>query len=261
MFQSVPAALLGDASAVGGYLRRLRGLAGYLDAAAQRYREAAHDGRVPTQVGTRQAIEQIENHLRKDIADDVLLTVRLPADTDQAAFRVEAAGIVGSEVRPALRRLLTCLQDELLPAARTDQQVGIRSVPGGTEGYLAAVRRHTTTELSPEQIHQIGLDVLAALQDEWAELGGKTLGLTDVPSILERLREDPSLRFRDSAEIVAVVSDALQRAEEARGRWFPALDIPRCVIEEIDPAEAGNAPLAYYRPPAAGGNGPARSAC
>jgi uncharacterized protein (DUF885 family) len=256
MFQSVPAALLGDAGAVRGYLHRLRGLAGYLDAAAQRYREAALDGRVPTEVGARQAIDQIQNHLRQHIADDVLLTVHLPEDADQAAFRAEAAGIVGSEVRPALRRLLTCLQDELLPAARPDEQVGIRSVPGGTEGYLAAVRRHTTTGLSPDEIHQIGLDVLAALQDEWAELGGKTLGLTDVPSILERLREDPSLRFRDSGEIVTMVSDALARAEEARGRWFPALDIADCVIEEIDPAEASNAPLAYYRPPAAGGQRP-----
>lgn len=256
MFQSVPAALLGDAGAVGGYLRRLRGLAGYLDATAQRYREAARDGRVPTQVGTRQAIDQIQSHLGKDVAGDVLLTVRLPAGADEAAFRAEAASIVGSEVRPALRRLLTCLQDELLPASRPDEQVGIRSVPGGTEGYLAAVRRHTTTGLSPEEIHQTGLEVLAGLQEEWAELGGKTLGLTHVPSILERLREDQSLRFRDSAEILTMAADALQRAEGARDRWFPALDIPGCVIEEIDPVEAGHAPLAYYRPPAAGGQRP-----
>jgi len=46
---------------------------------------------------------------------------------------------------------------------------------------------------------------------------------------------------------------ALRRAEEARDGWFPRFDIPDCVIEEIDPVEAGNAPLAYYRPPAAGG--------
>ena len=256
MFQSVPAALLDDADAVDGYLHRLRGLAGYLDAATERYREATRDGRASTQVGTRQAIDQIEGHLGQDIGEDVLLTVHLPEDVDQAAFRAEAGAIVSSEVRPALRRLLTCLQDEVLPAARPDEQVGICFVPAGTDGYLAAVARHTTTGLSPEQIHQIGLDALAALQDEWAELGGKALGLTDVSAILDRLREDPDLRFRDSAEIVATTSDALRRAEQARGRWFPALDIPDCVIEEIDPVEAGNAPLAYYRPPAAGGRRP-----
>src|SRR5579863_5698323 len=59
VFQSVPAALLGAADA---YLQRLRGLAGYFDAVTRRYREASRDGRVPTQVGVRQAVEQLEGH-------------------------------------------------------------------------------------------------------------------------------------------------------------------------------------------------------
>jgi uncharacterized protein (DUF885 family) len=74
-----------------------------------------------------------------------------------------------------------------------------------------------------------------------------------VPDILHRLRTDPALRFTDSAQIVATVSDALARAEAARADWFPPLAVPGCVIEEIDPVEAGNSALAYYRPPGAGG--------
>ncbi len=253
VFMSVPTALLDSAEAVQAYLRRLRGLGGYFDAVTRRYTEAKGDGRIPTQVGTRQAIEQIEGHVGRDVTDDVMVTVPLPDVADDAAVRREAAGIVEDEIRPALRRLLACLRDELLPVARPDDQVGIRFVPGGTEGYRAAVRKHTTTGLTPEEIHQVGLDCLAALRDEWAELGGRVLGVTDVPAILERLREDTSLRFTDSAEIVRTVTAALQRAEEARNGWFPRFDIPDCIIEEIDPVEAGNAPLAYYRPPAAGG--------
>ncbi len=256
VFQSAPAALLGDAAAAEGYLRRLRGLGGYLDAVTARYREARQDGRVPAEVGTRQAIEQIEGHLGKDLADDALVAVDLPGRLDQAAFRREAAGIVDGEVRPALRRLLACLRDELLPVARPDDRVGICFVPGGPEGYRAAVRKHTTTELSPEEIHRIGLDCLEALRPEWAEIGGRVLQTSEVPEILDRLREDRSLRFTDSAQIVGMVTAALRRAEEARDRWFPRFDIPDCVIEEIDPVEAGNAPLAYYRPPAAGGKRP-----
>jgi uncharacterized protein (DUF885 family) len=253
VFMSVPTALLDSADAVDSYLHRLRGLGRYFDAVTDRYAEAKRDGRIPTAVGTRQAMEQIEGHLARDVADDLMVAVHLPDGVDQAAIRREAAGIVDAEIRPALRRLLACQRDELLPVARPDEQVGIKFVPGGTEGYRAAVRKHTTTELSPEEIHQIGLDCLAALQEEWAELGGRVLGVTDVPTVLERLRDDPALRFTSSAEIVRTVTDALQRAEEARDGWFPRFDIPDCVIEEIDPVEAGNAPLAYYRPPAAGG--------
>ena len=256
VFMSVPAALLDSAAAVDGYLQRLRGLGGYFDAVTARYREARQDGRIPTEVGTRQAMAQIEGHLSRDLTADAMVAVRLPGAVDEAAVRREAAGIVDSQIRPALRRLLACLGDELLPVARPGERVGIRFVPGGAEGYRAAVRKHTTTELAPEEIHQIGLDVLAALQDEWAELGGKVLQVTDVPAIHDQLREDRSLRFTDSAQIVRTVTAALQRAEEARDSWFPRFDIPGCVIEEIDPVEAGNAPLAYYRPPAAGGKRP-----
>jgi uncharacterized protein (DUF885 family) len=253
VFQSVPNAPLTSPPAVADYLTRLRGLRGYLDAVTGRYREALRDGRPSARVGVQQAIDQLEGHLRRDVLDDVLVSVVLPPSADADAVRAEAAVIVGGEVRPALRRLLACLEEELLPAARPDGRVGIRFVPGGPEGYLAAVARHTTTRLSPEEIHQIGLDTLASLADEWAELGGRVLGVSSVPEILDRLRSDPALRFSDSAQIVATVTDALARAEAARADWFPRLDVPGCVIEEIDPVEAGNAPLAYYRPPGAGG--------
>jgi uncharacterized protein (DUF885 family) len=253
VFQSVPNAPLTSPRAVADYLTRLRGLPGYLDAVTGRYREAMRDGRISTRVGVQQAIDQLAGHLRRDVPGDVLVSVALPPSVDADAVRAEAAVIVGGEVRPALRRLLACLEEDLLPAARPDGRVGIRFVPGGPEGYRAAVARHTTTSLSPEEIHRIGLDTLASLADEWAELGGRVLGVTDLPDILARLRSDPALRFTDSAQIVATVTDALARAEAARHDWFPPLDVPGCVIEEIDPVEAGNAPLAYYRPPGAGG--------
>ena len=104
----------------------------------------------------------------------------------------------------------------MLPAARPDQQVGIRFVPGGADGYRAAVRRHTTTGLSPEEIHQIGLDALADLQDEWAELGGNVLGTSRCPvDPRPGCGRTATLRFTDAAEIVRTVTDALDRAEDA----------------------------------------------
>jgi uncharacterized protein (DUF885 family) len=251
-FQSVPTAVLSDAAAVRGYLGRLNRLPEFLDRATARYRQAARDGRISTQVGLRQAIDQLAGHLARDVMADALVAVPLPGDVPHQSVRNAMADTVGRRVRPAMRRLAARLEAEL-PDARPDDKVGIRFVPDGLAGYRAAVRRHTTTDLAPEQIHQIGLDTLASLRAEWAELGGRVLGTSDVPDILGRLRDDPALRFTDSAQIVATVTDALHRAEQARDDWFPPYEIPECVIEEIDPVEAGNAPLAYYRPPAAGG--------
>jgi len=255
-FQAVPTAPLRDGEAVDGYLTRLGALGNYFDAIMDRYREATKDGRVSTRVGVQQAIDQLAGHLALSPADDTLLSLPLPADVDHGAVRDRAATIVQEQVRPAMRRLVAGSQDELLPGARGDDEVGVRFAPGGEEGYRAAVRRHTTTDLAAEEIHQIGLDCIRDLQAEWAELGGRALGTSEVPEILHRLREDPSLRFTDTSQIVDVVGDALRRAEAARDDWFPAYEIADCVIEQINPIEAGNAALAYYRPPAGDGSRP-----
>jgi uncharacterized protein (DUF885 family) len=256
VFQAVPAAMLADAAHVDAYLLRLEGLAGYFDAIMDRYREAKADKRISTSGGVTQAIDQLDGHLALSLREDTLLSPNLPNDVDAEKVRARAGAIVERDVRPAMARLRTGLREEMLPGARGDDMVGLRFVPGGERAYSAAVRRQTTTDLTPEQIHQIGLDELDSLQSEWAELGGRALGTTDVSEVRRRLREDLSLRFRDTAEIVAMVSGALARAEAARNEWFPAYRIADCIIEEINPVEAKNAALAHYRPPAGDGSRP-----
>jgi uncharacterized protein (DUF885 family) len=256
MLMSVPAVSITDATDAERYLDRLSALPAFLDAVMSRYREAKADGRTPTRVGVGQAIDQLTGHMALDLADDTLLSPKLPDGVDAERVRARAAAIVADRVRPAMRRLLAGLRDELLPVARPDDRVGVGFVPGGEEGYHVAVRRHTTTGLTPEQIHQIGLDCLEGLRAEWAEVGGRALGTSDPSRIRARLREDRSLRFTDGTQIVEVVTDALRRAEAARDDWFPAYRIADCVIEEINPIEAGNAALAHYRPPAGDGSRP-----
>jgi uncharacterized protein (DUF885 family) len=251
-FMAVPTASLVDAAAVDGYLRRIGALGGFFDAVGKRYREAAADGRRPTAVGVGQALEQLRGHA----SGEVFLRPALPSGVDAGATRARITATVQESVLPAMHRLAGLLHDELAPVARPDSEVGLSHVPGGSEAYLAAVRRHTTTDLTPEQIHATGLAVLADLREEWLELGGRVLGTSDVPSTLERLRSDPALRFSSSAQLVDVITGALARAESVRDAWFPRYDIADCVIEEIDPVEAGNAALAHYRPPSADGSRP-----
>lgn len=255
MFLSIPTASMSGPGAVDGYLTRVAGLPRFIDAIADRYREAKADGRIPTRVGVNQAIDQLTGHLALSPDTDTLLSP-LPRDGGHQQQRAEASTMLQEKVRPALHRLLSCLREELLPVARADDQVGITFVPGGEQGYRAAVRRHTTTELSPAEIHQIGLDCVTDLQVQWQELGQRALGTSDLPTIFSRLRDDPALRFTERAQIVDTVADALRRAEAVRDDWFPPFDIADCVIEEINPIEVGNAALAYYRPPAGDGSRP-----
>jgi uncharacterized protein (DUF885 family) len=256
VFQAVPTAPLGDAAALDGYLKRLSGLPDYFDAVLDRYRQATSEGRPSTRSGVRQAVEQLDRHLAQPLDGDILVDVALPRHGAEDQSRAGIAELVETQVRPAMRRLRAGLQEELLPAARDDDRVGICFIPGGQEGYRDAVRRHTTTDLSPAEIHQIGIDKIADLQEEWAELGERVLGTSDVAEIRTRLRNDPALRFSNTVEIVKVVTDALSRAEAARDLWFPPMLLPGCVVEEISPIESHNAALAYYRPPTPAGTRP-----
>ena len=251
VFQAVPAMTL---TTPGGesYLERLAGLSTFFSRLGDRYLQEAADGRIATALGVVDSIEQLEGSLRESLDRDPLLT---PA-AGNPAVREAARKIIETDIRPAMVALAERLRSELLPGARADDAVGIQNVPGGRSGYRAAVARHTTTNLSPEDIHQIGLDTLEAMKPEWSAVGARALGETDFATIIHRMRTDLTLRFETSEQIVAVAQAALDRANAARPRYFADYDITECTIEQISPLDAEHSALAYYRPPAMDGSRP-----
>jgi uncharacterized protein (DUF885 family) len=256
LFAVIPRAPLSDAERARGYLERCRKLGDYLDGVLERYRQAKAEGRFPPARGVRQTIAQLDDYLASDLREDPLLRPAPPAEVDADAWRREAAEIVTTVVRPALDRYRAALADELLPVGRDDDHVGVCHLAGGADGYAAALRTHTTTDLTPEQIHQTGLELLDGLGQELADLGGRVLGTSEVPEILERLRTDASLRFRGADEILGAAHDALRRAEEALPDAFRDYDLAPCVVEPIDPVEAKDSVLGYYLPATADGTRP-----
>ena len=251
IFQAVPAMTVTTPEAASRYLSRLSKIGATFDALGQRYLAEAADGRTPTAVGVDHAIRQVEGYLALPVSEDALLR---PGRHAEATVQETATAHVADTIRPAMQRLAELLRREL--ASRPDDRVGIREIPGGEAGYLAAVARHTTTTLSPEEIHAIGLAELDELAGLWSQIGQETLGESDFAAIAARMRDDPALRFRTRQEIIAVVQDALDRAEAARDAYFEHYDIPGCVIEEINPIDADNSAMAYYRPPSIDGSRP-----
>jgi uncharacterized protein (DUF885 family) len=254
IFQAVPAMTVASPEAAGRYLARLSKIGATLDALGQRYLAEAADGRTPTAVGVDHSIRQLAGYLALPVADDALLK---PArDAGQPPLLEAATAHITGTIRPAMQRLAELLRRDLAPHARPDDRAGIGEIPGGEAGYLASVARHTTTALSPQQIHDIGLAELDELAGLWSTIGQQALGESDFTAIAARMRDDPALRFRTSAEIVAVAQDALNRAEAVRDTYFEHYDIPDCVIEEVNPIDADNTAMAYYRPPAVDGSRP-----
>ena len=254
IFQAMPAMTITDDASAERYLERLSGVARVLTAIGDRYADEAAKGRFPTEIGIAHSVRQLEGYLALGVDGDVLLSAtRTPAGA-RCAERAESID-VGS-IRPAMAALAERLRSEFIPLSRPDDKVGVRYLPGGAEGYVASVARHTTTSLSPAEIHQIGLDVLEQMRSQWSEVGLRALGESDFTVIAERMRADPALRFETSEQIIGVAQGALDRADAVRADYFPAYDIPDCVIEVINPIEAENTAMAYYRPPAVDGSRP-----
>ncbi len=253
VFQAVPAMTVTSRASADRYLSRLSRVAGTFDALGDRYAVEAADKRVPTAIGVEHSIRQLEGYLALPLPDDVLLA---PVRGAEGALRERAAGIVADTIRPAMRRLAERLRAELAPVARDDEHAGIGWIPGGEAGYLASVRRHTTTGLTPEEVHEIGLQELDELAPLWREVGRSALGEEELSAIVGRMRDDPALRFWSCEQLIALAQGALDRAEAARPALFPPYDIGACAIEEINPVDADNTAMAYYRPPAVDGSRP-----
>ncbi|WP_157962365.1 DUF885 family protein [Homoserinimonas sp. OAct 916] len=254
VFQTVPVMTITDDDGAERYLSRLDGIGDFLRSLGDRYVEEAKDGRTPTALGVDHAARQLDGYLALALDKDALLKPTIAYNDDVVTRRARA--MVEDSIRPAMVELARRLRDDLLPVGRPDDMVGIRNIPGGEHGYIGAVARNTTTDLTPEQIHQIGLDTLGELRARWSEVGQGAIGESDFTVIAQRMRSDLSLRFESSEQIVKVAEDALMRAEAVQDQYFPHYEIPNCVVEQINPIDAENTALAYYRPPAVDGSRP-----
>jgi uncharacterized protein (DUF885 family) len=254
IFQAVPAMTVTDDDSAERYLSRLAGIGGVLTALGDRYAVEAGRGRVPTELGVTHSIQQLDGYLALGVDRDALLGPARAAVNATVLDR--ARRILERDVRPAMAALAERLRTELLPLGRPNDRVGVQLIPGGEEGYAAAVARHTTTDLTPAEIHQIGLDVLEEMRAEWSAVGARAIGESDFTVIADRMRSDTSLRFETSQQIVGVAQAALDRATAVLHEYYPDYDIPECVIEEINPIDAEHTAMAYYRPPAVDGSRP-----
>lgn len=237
------------------YVERCHGIPRLLHDAEDHLRTGMRTGRVPPVCLVAATVRQIDRYLAAPAADPLLLDPP-PDHADPRRWCRRLDEVLASTVRPALRRHRTMLAGPVALAARPDDHVGLCRLPGGTQLYRDAVALHTTTEQTPDELHQLGLDLIDALGDEYRELGGRVLGTTDLPEIFGRLRDDPALRFSTSDEITATARAALRRAVDAMDGWFAGQPSVACEVRAIPEIEAPESTIAYYQPPAIDGTRP-----
>ena len=254
-----PSRLFGTASrtrltspqAAADYLERTRRYPDYLQGCIERLRAGSAEGRPPVASGAQNVLAQLDGYLAIS-GDDPLSSVAPPAGWDgAAAWQEELASVVRDHVRPQIARYRDVVADELLPRARPDEAAGLVHLPRGAEDYAALVRVHTTLDVTPEQVHQTGVEAVAALREQMTELASG-LGLTSYEQVLEAFRA--SATTVGAEEGMAEARAAVARAEAVVGQWFAPPLPPPCLVEPMSEhlAKAGMPP--HYTPPSLDGS-------
>jgi uncharacterized protein (DUF885 family) len=236
---------------------RHRQIGQMLDQAVERFRRGVADGLTPARVNIDRSLNQLDGYLASPLEDDAFVTLAGPENWEgEQAWRAELAEIARDVIRPGFARYRDALA-ELRDSARPDDRAGLCWLEDGGKLYADLIRAHTTLELDPEEIHQLGMsDVTERLPAEYAEVGQRVFDTADVGRILERLRTDSNLRYSTGDELMADARSALASAQESMGDWFDRLPQSRCEIAEVPAFLAADAPMAYYFPPAGDGSRP-----
>jgi uncharacterized protein (DUF885 family) len=148
------------------------------------------------------------------------LPAAIPAE-EQAALRARAAAAVAGGVMPARREWVRFLREDYLP--RAPESLGLVHRPGGRDLYAFLVRGFTTTDLTPDQVHQIGLEEVARIR---ARMGTEmqAAGWTgDFAAFLAFLRSDPQFYAPTREDLLEKASEMAKRADDGLPALFGTL--------------------------------------
>ena len=241
-----------DAKVAEAMISKVHGMAKHFRDLSDRSLEGVAHDRTPAAFAVDDTVAQIEQWLAKPIAEDPLLETGEPTGVaDPDAWRARLRKVIETEVRPAMARYRDVLRDDVRPRSRSEDKVGLVWLADGKDAYERMVRYHTTLDLSAQRIHEIGLEQIEKLANEYRELGPEVLGTSDLQEIFSRLRDDPGLHHTNGADVVTASKTALAKATAAMGDWFGILPKAGCEVEEVQ-----SGAIAFYFPPAKDGSRP-----
>ena len=159
----------------------------------------------------------------------------IPA-SEQQALRTAARAAIEQSVMPAYRKLLGFIRDDYIPRTRTT--ISAHDLPDGDAFYRAQVREYTTTDLSPEQIHAIGLQEVARIDAEMQKTMRESGFKGSMPQFLAFLKSDPQFYAKTPDELLGVSAYVAKRVDGVIGKHFGLLPRKRFGIIPVPDALA-----------------------
>ncbi|WP_136163190.1 DUF885 domain-containing protein [Sphingomonas flavalba] len=208
------------------WLARLDSVPQFYDAHIANMRRGLKSGFIQPVLIVDQVLQPLRAAVEVPVAADALLKPfahlppAIPA-AEQTRLRARAARLVETRVRPAQRGLVAFMEKKYRPAART--ALAARDLPDGDAYYRFLIRKFTTTEMTPEEIHALGEQEVARILGEMQAILREVGFAGDVAAFNDALRKDPANYASSPEDYMEKASEVAKRADRAAPRWFGKL--------------------------------------
>ncbi len=230
------------------YLARMEAYAGQLDGETERVRDGGARGMILPAFLMTKTLGQLRGAITAPVENwGIVTSLAARAGQLKGDFTAHAKTIATEKIGPAIERQAAAL-DALAPNATSD--AGVAARPGGEDYYAWALKAGTTTTMTPDEVHEMGLDELAALHARMDPILRKA-GYTDgtVGERMIELGKDPRYLFPEGdagrAEIMAFIDDKLEEIRGLMPRAFETLVPGFLEVKRISPDVEAGAPGAY----------------
>lgn len=240
------------------YIARLKDFSRYADQQIELLRGGIQAGLTQPAIIMRDSPGQAAAQVVADLNDSLLL--KNISEETRRALGEQAWNEIADQVREAIRtsvvpaydRVAQFLTDEYLPACRG--QIAAAAMPRGREFYRDRVKRFTTIDISPEELHQTGVNENARIRAEMEKIREAVGFSGDLPAFLEHLRTDPKFYAKTPEELMKEAALILKLADGRLPELFGRLPRIPYGLREIPAYVAPQTTAAYYWPPATDGS-------
>jgi len=230
------------------FLARMRLFPSQLDNVAARMRLGMKDHLMPPRFLLAKVADQAERigKAQPDASPFARPLAKFPdsiSQADRERLRQQYASTIAEIVNPAYLKFAQFVRTDYAPKGRTD--VGLWSLPDGDARYANRAKRSTTTNLTPEEIHEIGLREVARIDGEMLEIA-RGLGFNDIVSFRKSLEANPALKAKSRQDLLDLYRMHIDEMWAELPKLFGRLPKAKLVVEPVEAyREATDASASY----------------